>query len=150
MILKAISAVLILFLAACASLQQIRLAPRSSPVPPVALLNEIPANAIDLGEVSETACVRNLLDPRPGWELVLDKLKRAAAQKGANSVGELRYEDKPLLCPMGIKVSARAINAAPKSLAEPSASPPPQNCNSDTLSLSDFMACKIAAMPHSL
>src|SRR6185436_18286920 len=111
------SAVPFLLLAACAGTQTISVHSSQTKLPSVTVFEQTPVDAVDLGEISETTCLNNFFDPRPGWQRALDNLKAAAFKKGANAVSLVTYEDSNrLLCATGLKLTAHALVATPSSL----------------------------------
>jgi hypothetical protein len=143
-----LSALPLLLLGACAGAQTIGLHAAQAEVPPIAVFEQTPADAVDLGEVSDTTCLNNFFDPRPGWEIALNGLKIAAARKGANSMSGVTYqESNRFFCATGLKLTARAIVATPSSLEEAKRPAVSQKCETAS-DLSDFMACKIQALPR--
>jgi hypothetical protein len=143
------SAVPLLLLGACAGAQSISVHSAQTKVQSITVFEQTPVDAVDLGEISKTTCLNNFFDPRPGWQRALDNLKVAALEKGANAVSLVTYEDSNrLFCATGLKLTAHAIVATPSSLQELKRPTPPQKCES-AIDLSDFMACKIQALPRS-
>jgi hypothetical protein len=146
-----LSTLSMLLLEGCAGAQLIGWHSAQPTIPPLAVFERSPAHALDLGEVSATTCLNSFFDSRPSWEIALDNIKVVAAQRGANSVSGVTYADRNLfLCPTGLKLTARAIIATPASLEELTQPAASRNCELETGSLSDFMACKIAAVQRSL
>jgi hypothetical protein len=147
--IRCTSLIVPLLLSACAGWQTVDLHSAPATVSSIAVFEKAPADAIDLGEVSESTCLNRFLDPRPGWEIALDNLKLAAVRKGANSVAGVTYEDSNrFFCATGLKLSAHAIVATPSSLQELRRPTSSQQCET-AHDLSDFMACKIQALPRS-
>jgi hypothetical protein len=142
------AAPLLVLVGACAGPQAISVHSSQTKPPSVTVFERIPEDAVDLGEISETTCLNNFLDPRPGWQRALDNLKAAALEKGANAVSLVTYEDSNrLFCATGLKLTAHAIVATPSSLQQLKRPPASQQC--DAGNLSDFMACKLQALPRS-
>jgi len=142
------SILFLLPLVACAGAQTLGLHSAHTKAPSIAVFEQIPTDAMDLGKVSEDTCLNNFFDPRLGSEIALDNLKIAAARKGANSVAGVTYEESNrFFCATGLKLTAHALVATPSSLEElknaPAAS---QKCNAAG-NLSDFMSCKMQALP---
>ena len=144
-----LSAVPLMLLGACAGAQSISVHSAQTKLPSVTVFEQTPVDAVDLGKISETTCLNNFFDPRPGWQRALDNLKDAAFKKGANAVSMVTYEDSNrLFCATGLKLTAHAIVATPSSLQD--LKPPTASQECETASdLSDFMACKIQALPRS-
>ena len=138
-----------MLLGACAGAQTMSVYSSQTKLPSVTVFEQTPVDAVDLGEISETTCLNNVFDPRPGWQRALDHLKDAAFKKGANAVSLVTYRDSNrLFCATGLKLTAHAIVATPSSLQalkRPTAS---QECET-TNNLSDFMTCKLQALPRS-
>jgi hypothetical protein len=87
-----------------------RIASRGGNVPVVAVLTDRPADAVELGQVSATTCLNRLWDSRPGWDAALDSLKQKAADKGANALTGVSYEEASvLLCPSALQVTGTAL-----------------------------------------
>jgi len=151
MITRGLVILSILAVAACAYVQPVGLhSALRTPIPSIAVFEETPTDAIDLGDVHKSTCLNNFLDPRPGWERALDNLKVAAAQKGANAVSRVTYEDSTLFfCATGLKVAARALVATPASLEALQRATSPRKCEAEADNLSEFMSCKIRALPRS-
>ena len=149
MIRVGLSIVPLLPLVACAGAQTLGLHSAHTTAPPIAVFEQAPADAAYLGKVRADTCLNNFFDPRLGSEIALDNLKIAAAQKGANSVAGVTYEESNhLFCATGLKLTAQALVATTASIEElkhaPSAS---QKCDASG-DLSDFVACKIRALPN--
>lgn len=87
-----------------------RVAATGANVPVVAVLEQTPPGAANLGGVTETTCLNRLWDRRAGWDVALDAVKRQAAARGANALSGVRYEEGTIvLCPSSLKVSATAL-----------------------------------------
>jgi hypothetical protein len=97
-------------LAACGQIEPMRLAAKESSAPVVAVLDNKPANAVEIGQVSKTTCLNRFWDGRAGWDIALDAAKTGAAAKGANALVGVRYEDGRVLpCGSSLKVTGTAI-----------------------------------------
>lgn len=97
-------------LAACGQIEPMRVAAKGNSVPVVAVLDNKPANAVEIGQVSTTTCLNRFWDRRAGWDVALDAAKTEAAAKGANALAGVRYEDGRVLpCGSSLKVSGTAI-----------------------------------------
>lgn len=95
--------------AACGQIEP-RIAAKGATVPVVAVLDNKPANAVEIGQVSTTTCLNRFWDRRAGWDVALDAAKTQAAAKGANALAGVRYEDGRVLpCGSSLKVSGTAI-----------------------------------------
>ena len=149
MIRCCLSALPLLLLAACGGAHSISGYAAQTKVSSIAVFEQTPADAVDLGEISETTCLNNFFDPRPGSERALDRLKGAASSKGANAVSLVTYKDSSrLFCATGLKLTAHALVATASSLQELTRPPASRKCRAAG-SLSDFMACKMQALPRS-
>ena len=138
----------LLLLVACAGAQTLGLHSARTKAPSVAVFEQTPADAVDLGEVSADTCLNNFFDPRLGSEIALDNLKIAAAGKGANSVAGVTYEESNrFFCATGLKLTAHAIVVTQSRLEDRKAPSASQNCDAAS-DLSDFMSCKIQALPR--
>src|SRR5262245_40547144 len=149
MIRRCLSILPLLPLVACAGAQTLGLHSAHTKAPVIAVFEQAPADAVDLGQVRADTCLNNFFDPRLGSEIGLDNLKIAAARMGANSVAGVTYEESNrLFCATGLKLTAQALVATAASIEElkhaPSAS---QKCDASG-DLSDFAACKIRALPN--
>ena len=96
--------------AACGPVEPMRIAAKDSNVPVVAVLDNKPANAVEIGQVNKTTCLNRFWDRRAGWDIALDAAKTEAAAKGANALVGVRYEDGRILpCGSSLKVTGTAI-----------------------------------------
>ncbi len=129
----------------CAERQDLGVHSAAAPPPAVAVFQDIPQAAVDLGAVTTTSCLNRIWDARPGWELALDDLKRAAAGMGANAVAHVVSEEgNVFFCPSSLKLTARALQASQASLDALAVAPASsRRCGSDDDSLSDFLTCKL-------
>jgi len=142
------SILLLLPLVACAGAQTLGLRSAHTKAPSIAVFEQMPTDATDLGEVSADTCLNNFFDPRLGSEIALDNLKIAAARKGANSVAGVTYEESNrFFCATGLKLTAQALVATPSSLDELKNAPAASRKCDAAGNLSDFMSCKMQALP---
>ena len=136
---------LALVASSCAQWQDLGVHSAAAPPPSVAVFQDMPQAAVDLGAVTTTTCLNRIWDARPGWELALDDLKRAAAGMGANAVANVVSEEgNVFFCPSSLKLTARALQASKASLdALAGATSSSRRCETNDDSLSDFLTCKI-------
>jgi hypothetical protein len=100
----------VMFVAACGQIEPMRIAAKGSNAPVVAVLDNKPANAVEIGQVNKTTCLNRFWDRRAGWDIALDAAKTEAAAKGANALVGVRYEDGRVLpCGSSLKVTGTAI-----------------------------------------
>lgn len=96
--------------AACGQIEPMRIAAKNSNAPVVAVLDNKPANAVEIGQFSTTTCLNRFWDRRAGWDIALDAAKAKAAARGANALAGVRYEEGNVLpCGSSLKVSGTAI-----------------------------------------
>ncbi len=129
----------------CAQWQDLGVHSAAAPPPSVAVFQDMPQAAVDLGAVTTTTCLNRIWEARPGWELALDDLKRAAAGMGANAVAQVVSEEgNVFFCPSSLKLTARALQASKASLDALAGAPTSsRRCETNDDSLSDFLTCKI-------
>jgi hypothetical protein len=95
---------------ACGQIETVRFRATAASIPVVAVLEEKPAGATELGQISATTCLNRLWDARAGWDAALDAAKQKAAAKGANALSDVRYEEgNAVLRASSLKVSGTAL-----------------------------------------
>jgi hypothetical protein len=95
---------------ACAQMAPLRINTAKTAVPVVAVLEEKPAGAAELGPLTTTTCLNRFWDSRPGWDVALDATKQQASAMGANALTDVRYEEgNVLLCSTSLKITAVAL-----------------------------------------